>query len=274
VPPQPRFPIRAAFYYAWYPENWRVGGHLPHFEPAGGYYSSAAVSVRRRQIRGLVYAGLGAAISSWPGPWSRPDARLRSLLGETVRLRAPLKWSLYHEQEGRTDPTPTAIARDLAYIRQRLASSRAYLRVRGRFVVFVYNADDRSCDVVRRWREANASLGRPAYIVLKVFPGYRQCRVQPDAWHQYAPAVPAGRQDADAYEISPGFWRADQPAPVLDRSVRRFRGDIRSMIRSRARWQLVTTFNEWGEGTAVEAARQWATRSGWGAYLDALHDAR
>ena len=43
------------------------------------------------------------------------------------------------------------------------------------------------------------------------------------------------------------------------------------MIRSRARWQLVTTFNEWPEGTAVESAREWATPSGKGAYLDALH---
>jgi hypothetical protein len=43
------------------------------------------------------------------------------------------------------------------------------------------------------------------------------------------------------------------------------------MVRSHARWQLVTTFNEWLEGTAVESAREWATRSGEGAYLDALH---
>jgi hypothetical protein len=45
------------------------------------------------------------------------------------------------------------------------------------------------------------------------------------------------------------------------------------MIRSRARWQLVTTFNEWGEGTAVEAGAEWPTSTGRGAYLDALHAA-
>jgi hypothetical protein len=44
------------------------------------------------------------------------------------------------------------------------------------------------------------------------------------------------------------------------------------MVASRARFQLVTTFNEWGEGTAVESARQWQTASGYGAYLDALHN--
>jgi hypothetical protein len=43
------------------------------------------------------------------------------------------------------------------------------------------------------------------------------------------------------------------------------------MVASRARFQLVTTFNEWGEGTAVESARQWQSGSGFGSYLDTLH---
>jgi hypothetical protein len=271
VPRQPSFPIRAAFYYAWYPQNWKVGERYPHFHPGAGYYSSAAAKVQRAHIRALVYAGMDAAIASWSGPRGSPDARLRRLLGQTVRLRAPLKWAVYHEGEGRADPSVAAIARDLSHIRRRLATSRAYLRVRGRFVVFVYNADDRSCKVVHRWRAANAKVGRPAYLVLKVFPGYRSCRAQPDAWHQYAPASASGEQGHDGYEISPGFWKANESAPRLDRSLVRFRRDIRAMIRSRARWQLVTTFNEWGEGTAVEPAVEWATASGEGAYLDALH---
>jgi hypothetical protein len=272
VPRQPSFPIRAAFFYAWYPQNWTVGGHYPRFHPSAGRYSSGASRVQRAQIRALVYAGMDAAIASWSGPARSPDVRLRRLLAETVRLRVPLKWAVYHEGEGRADPSPAAIARDLSHIR-RLAVSPAYLRIRGRFVVFVYNADDRSCGVARRWRAANARLGRPAYLVLKVFPGYRGCRARHDAWHQYAPASATDRQGHDAYEISPGFWKADEAGPRLERSLPRFRRDIRTMIRSHARWQLVTTFNEWGEGTAVESGLEWATPSGYGAYLDALHGA-
>ena len=44
------------------------------------------------------------------------------------------------------------------------------------------------------------------------------------------------------------------------------------MVASNEPWQLVTTFNEWGEGTIVESAQEWATASGYGQYLDALHD--
>jgi hypothetical protein len=44
------------------------------------------------------------------------------------------------------------------------------------------------------------------------------------------------------------------------------------MLASNARWQLVLSFNEWPEGTSVESAREWATPSGHGAYLDVLHE--
>jgi hypothetical protein len=43
------------------------------------------------------------------------------------------------------------------------------------------------------------------------------------------------------------------------------------MATSGQSWQLITSFNEWGEGTSVEGATQWATPSGQGAYLDAPH---
>ena len=44
------------------------------------------------------------------------------------------------------------------------------------------------------------------------------------------------------------------------------------MLASGARWQLVLSFNEWPEGTSIESAREWATPSGYGAYLDVLHE--
>ena len=43
------------------------------------------------------------------------------------------------------------------------------------------------------------------------------------------------------------------------------------MAASEANFQLITTFNEWGEGTAVETANEWTSQSGFGEYLDALH---
>ena len=44
------------------------------------------------------------------------------------------------------------------------------------------------------------------------------------------------------------------------------------MVSSNAQFQLVTTFNEWGEGTAVENSAEWTSNSGNGHYLDAMHE--
>jgi hypothetical protein len=53
------------------------------------------------------------------------------------------------------------------------------------------------------------------------------------------------------------------------------------MVASNEPWQLVVSFNEWGEGTSVESATAqtgpfgtadgWASPSGYGDYLDVLH---
>ena len=61
--------------------------------------------------------------------------------------------------------------------------------------------------------------------------------------------------------------------PRLSRDVERWTDDIAAMLASGERFQLITSFNEWGEGTAIESAPEWASVSGYGAYLDALHAA-
>jgi len=107
--------------------------------------------------------------------------------------------------------------------------------------------------------------------VMSVFPGFRSCSSQPEAWHQVAPTEAAGVLIGDSFSISPGFWEPNQPQR-LERRLDRWNAQIRLMLASQARFQLITTFNEWGEGTAVEAAADWSSSSKYGLFLDALHD--
>ena len=74
-----------------------------------------------------------------------------------------------------------------------------------------------------------------------------------------------------AYRISPGFWRVDEGTARQPRDLATWKQSIRDMITSAEPWQLVITFNEWGEGTSVEPADAWQTPFGYGEYLDALH---
>jgi hypothetical protein len=58
----------------------------------------------------------------------------------------------------------------------------------------------------------------------------------------------------DSATVSLGFFKFDETVPRLARDPRRFQADLRRQVTSGARWQLVTSFNEWCEGTAVEPA--------------------
>ena len=135
--------------------------------------------------------------------------------------------------------------------------------------MFGYADPNDACGMAQRWTLANAAIH--AFLVLKVFPGYRNCANQPDGWHQYSPAVAEDSQAGKSFTISPGFNKANELSARLPRNLTRWNQNVRDMVASNAPWQLVTTFNEWGEGTSVESAQGWASSSGYGAYLDALH---
>jgi hypothetical protein len=276
---QPAFPIRAAFYYGWFPEGWAQKSLSPYtrYSPALGLYDSGDRRALTTQVQALVHGGFDAAIVSWWGSGQKSEeVRVPELLATAAAVDPALRFALYFEEEGTSDPTTADLIRDLDYLAARYFPAGNYLRVAGRPVLFVYNADDQDCSVVRRWHAAAAAS--PVYVVMKVFPGWERCRVQPDGWHQYAPAdsvvsvIPADRQVTGAVTISPGFWRAEDARPLLSRNLDRWRRDVATMLGSHADWQLVTSFNEWGEGTSVENAAEWTSASGYGAYLDVLHD--
>jgi hypothetical protein len=266
---QPRFPIRAAFFYAWYPEAWRSGARFPftRYHPLPNFYSAAAPAIVERQTKSLLYGHFNAGIYSWWGKGTPTDGRFSRYLA--AARRTTLRWAVYYENEGYRDPTVEQIHSDLEYIRDTYSHRPAYLRVDGRFVVFVYGDAGDSCATASRWHAAN--VGVNAYIQMKVFPGYATCADQPDAWHQYA-----GSKDeyavTTAMTISPGFDGASEPSPRLPRDLARFEHNIADLVASNLPWQLVISFNEWIEGTAVEDAAEWQTASGYGAYLDALHN--
>src|SRR5262245_52195535 len=79
---QSRYPIRAAFYYPWYPENWSAGSFVPFtkLHPLLGAYDSGSSALIRAHIAALRYGRFSAAIASWWGQGSRTDRRVPALL--------------------------------------------------------------------------------------------------------------------------------------------------------------------------------------------------
>jgi hypothetical protein len=262
------FPIRGVFYYPWFPNSWNQNNLNPftHFIPTLGLYSQDDPAVIQQQIAAMLYSKIQVGIASWWGNGHFTDARIPALLQAGVK--SGFHWSLYVESEGQGDPPIDAIRSDLQYIHDKYSSSPSYLKIAGRFVVFVYADPNDGCQMSARWKEAN-TIG--AYLVLKVFSGYRTCASQPDAWHQYAPELSQKYVGKNSFSISPGFWKADESKPRLPRDLDLWNRAIQAMVASGSRFQLITTFNEWGEGTAVESGSEWESPSGYGLYLDALH---
>jgi single-stranded DNA-binding protein len=253
-------PIRAAFYYGWFPEteHWRS-----QYTPTAGKYDSSDPSVVSTQVRQAKAAGLNAFISSWWGQATNTDKRLPLLL-DTAAAQG-FKVMPYYEKEGFGDPSAAQLESDLGYLAAKAAVSPSWQRVGGRPVLFVYNADDTSCDVTARWAAANKSR---FYLNMKVMHGYRTCAVQPDAWHQYGPASAIQSVLPWSVNVAPGFWRFDEAAPRLARNLATFKAALAEQVKSGAQWQLMTSWNEWGEGTGVESTVQFSQ-----AYTDAMASA-
>ncbi len=194
-PVQPSFPIRATFYYGWFPEAWSQEHVDPFtlYHPTLGFYDSGDPVVLRKQIAALRYAHIAAAISSWWGPGSKTDSRFPLAL--TLSRQTPLRWAIYYEAEGYGDPGAAQIHADLVYLRRRYFAQPAYLRVDGRPVVFAYGDGHEDCSVAERWHDANQGIG--AYLVLSAF-GAREHV----SYHQFTGAdvpvrVAAGDVDGD-----------------------------------------------------------------------------
>ncbi|KAL3941700.1 MAG: hypothetical protein SGBAC_003980 [Bacillariaceae sp.] len=264
------FPVRGTFYYAWYPQTWKVSsGAVARFEPDLGYYVSGDPDVVDSHIDQLEYGNFDVGIISWFGPSTNLDiARITNLMDRTLELNANVKWAIYYEDEWKLDPDQTQLKEDYEYIKKYFAWHPTYAHVDGKPLIYIWNEND--CEVVDRWMEASNGEW---FVIPKLFGGWRDCPVQPNNWHQYGPASAYARFNGHSVSISPGFWHAGEATARLPRlSETAWCDNVRRMVDSGEPWQLVTTFNEQGEGTGIEStAAHWPSESGYGYYLDCLH---
>jgi RNA polymerase sigma factor (sigma-70 family) len=258
-----KLPVRAAFYYPWYDENFTDGGS--QYTASAGKYDVDDPATVERQIKDMQYGGLQAGISSWWGEGKREDVRLPLLMSKGAELG--FSWTVYYEHEAYANPSAAEIRESLTYLRK-YSDQQTWLHVDGKPVIFVYGGGGDACDMATRWSQANETEGY--YVVLKVFGGYKDCANQPEGWHQYASGLDV--QKGYSAIVSPGFWLNTAKEPTVPRDLDRFREEATTVATSGEPFQLVVTYNEWGEGTAVESATDWPSSSGHGAYMDILHE--
>jgi len=121
-------------------------GPVTHYHPSLGFYSQDD-RVSSRTDRSLQYGKIQLGIASWWGQGHYTDQRFATLLqaGEKVGFIGQFTWKRRPGQ-----PSVAAITSDLQYIHDKYASSPAYLKMGGRFVVFVYADPGDNCGMVDR----------------------------------------------------------------------------------------------------------------------------
>lgn len=141
-------------------------------------YSNSDPSIFQAQIESFEYAWVDLLISSWWGPETNQDrGRISMMMEEIIDANSNVKITFYYEDEMKDRPSVGIIKSDLDYIKKWFAWSPVWAHVDDRPVIFVWNAG--GCDIAERWMEASNDEW---YVVLKIFPGFKDCAVQPNHW--------------------------------------------------------------------------------------------
>jgi hypothetical protein len=231
------------------------------FDPSVQLYDSNNVRVVKKQLTLMKQAGIQFAISSWWGQKSYEDLAFDNILANvmpaTDNPNPDLKWTIYYEMEGFSDPTLEYLLSDLNYIKNKYTSSPSYMKINGKPVIFVYNAAHAYNDPLNdldRWKQAGAETG--FFVVMKVEPLSKGADPSDmDGWHQYNPALRYDQQRSYYASVSPGYWKWHEDARLV-RNVAEFESAVSKLASANVQFKLVETWNEWGEGSGVEPAQE------------------
>ncbi len=261
-----------AFYYAWYDENTWSPDKVPDMplEP----YRSADRTTIERHVRESKGAGIDALVQSWYGPGTNPtESNFQTLLD--VAQAQGVQAGVDFEVTSPFMPTLDKMIAGLEYLIETHAQHPAYLRYKGKPVIFF-------------WRQQQLSVEQWAAIREQVDPNHSTVWVAEsdhpmwldvfDALHLYSitwavntnPAYTASkmRKRVDEYVATHGverYWIATTMpgyddthiegrtnAYVYPRSPEYYRSTWNAAIASAPEMVVVNSYNEWREGTMIE----------------------
>jgi glycoprotein endo-alpha-1,2-mannosidase len=254
----------AIFYYPWYGtdirdgswEHWSQNGNTPPLEiasdwfPARGPYSSSDPFVVRSQMREIAAIGVQTVIVSWWGEGSVEAARL-PLVAKAARA-AGLRVAVHVEPfPGRTPAS--------------LAPSLRALAAKGITDAYVY---DSTSSPDAEWRALNVQLPGMRLFANTSLPGKAQAggfaglytydvRIYDGSSFPRVCASARMRGLVCAPSVGPGFdaLRATGDTRVKSRkNGAAYDWMWRGAIKAAADIVTITSYNEWHEGTQIEAA--------------------
>ena len=251
-----------------------------HF-PALGAYDSHDPKIVETHCRQAAEAGITGFIVSW---WRQGDFHDQGMpLMLDMAQRHGLKVTIYYETvPPASNPSPEGAANDLLYLARQYGSHPAWLKVDGKPVFFVYGRAIGQIKV-SGWEKAiddfTASFpgggvflsDRIAADAARVFDGvhtYNETGATqgkaPDAVRKWARATfpnwvrTAGQERISCVTVIPGYDDSVQPSRKPPRPItERYQGKTyqalwEEAITARPDWVLITSWNEWHEGSEIE----------------------
>ncbi len=260
--------LALAFYYAWYGTPAGPTGRWRHWNPSnkhhdslnrpvGGWYDSLDPTVADRHCAQARQAGLDGLIVSWWTDAGRNKRVLDNLL--PAARKHGIRLSIYIEDAS----SPKRLRAELKRLIKGPASSPVWLKADGKPVFFLYT---RVLEQQTRKQLLSATVGLDAFIVGDTLDSERLGDF--DALHAYYNARKTEEYRRKLAKlrrktrlvskrlvatIMPGYddTVVRRPGFVRKRGKMAF---MRRLFRaaSGADWVLITSFNEWHEGTEIE----------------------
>ncbi|MCB0108248.1 MAG: SH3 domain-containing protein [Caldilineaceae bacterium] len=267
-------PLVLAFYYTWFDENTWTYDKLSDL-PAEPYVSRDR-GVMGRHIDQAKAAGIDAFLVAWYGPGgesNQTEPNLAALLDEAAARN--FKIGILFETDSPFLGGTGAITGALQHAIGVHAAHPAFLRVDGRPVIFFWRPTIYGVDTWRAIRDQADPGNGTIWIAegvdtsyLAVFDGHH---LYSNTWNppadltytnqKFAGLVEQGRQAYGAYK----FWVATVMPGYNDVRIRPGYGFARdragggyyeqawqAAIGSNPNWVVITSFNEWPEGTYIE----------------------
>ncbi len=280
-----------AFYYGWY-GNPSHSGRWLHWEevdpqrkqiassthyPTLGAYDSNDPKVLEQHCRWAKQAGLDGFIYSWWGKEGYEAKPLTPLLASAQRHR--LQVGLYYELVPKPGD-PSSVVAEWVDLLERFGAHPAYLKVEGKPVLFVYGRAMEQLSIPQ-WAQVLVEVGRQyksGVFAIADQLSRSACRVF-DGVHTYitvgaleAKPIQAVRETTERHfresahntsefarlfcvTVIPGYDDTKIRRPGA--KVERYKGELyrqqwEAVLNLNPDWVLVTSFNEWHEGSEIE----------------------
>lgn len=252
-----------AFYYAWFDENsWSP--NLVSDIPAEQYVSRDPGAIARH-IEQAQGAGIDSFVVSWLGPGNPTDDRFKMMLD----IAGGKGFSATIDFEANRYGSRDSLINALTYVRDQLESHGAFARVNGKPILFFWRQQVRSVDEWAEIRNAVDPNHDQIWIAegvniayQRVFDGHHLYSIawSPDVnytlndWSKRVRR--AGADKLWVATVMPGYDDTRTTRPDKFARSREdgnfYRSTWNAAIQSRPDMVLITSFNEWVEGSQIE----------------------